>query len=232
MNRTKKMAPGLVAIALLASACGGDGNAAVETTEVSLGETPATDAPTTEAPTTEASANESSDDDAGSAGGLQSSVDSGGSGESDTEPDSDTETTQAPERTTTSEATTITDDGEEVGVFSLSVGDCLADVGLDSISSVTELSCEAAHVYEIYHAYDIPGDAYPGDDAVVTSAQDNCLAEFEPFVGTTYDDSELDVSYLYPTMESWTLGDDREVLCMLVTVDGSPRTGSAEGLGI
>lgn len=233
MNRTMKMSSALVGLAMFAGACGGGDAASDVTVEESVEPIEATTAPTTAPPSSEAddamSDDASSDDDSGS-GGLQSSVNSDGDSGSDT-PES-TETTEAdePDDTTTTEA--VVDNGEEVGVFTLKVGDCLGDVALEEITSVTELSCDNPHIYEIYHAFDISGDVYPGDDEVVTEAQESCLAEFEGFVGVQYEDSALEISYLYPTQNSWTLGDDREVLCMVINLDGSSRTGSAEGLGI
>lgn len=231
MTRSMKMSAGLVGLAMFAGACGGSGDVATDVAEGEVAEN--TTAPTT-APATSDAAPVSDDDDSGS-GGLQSSASSSGDSESsdgDAESNGSTDTTEAEEleETTTTEA--VIDDGEEVGVFTLKVGDCLGDVPLDQISSVTELSCDNPHIYEIYHAFDISGDVYPGDDEVVTEAQEVCLDKFEGFVGIDYTASELEISYLYPTSDSWTLGDDREVLCMVLNLDGSSRSGSAEGLEI
>lgn len=228
MNRSMRMSAGLLGLAMFAGACGGSGDVA---NDVAVGDTvdgesaDSTAAPTT-APATSESATDS-DDNSGS-GGLQSSASSNG----DTESNRSTETTEAdePEESTTTEA--VVDEGEQVGVFTLNVGDCLGDVPLDQISSVTELSCDNPHIYEIYHAFDISGDVYPGDDEVVAEAQEVCLDRFEGFVGIDYTASELEISYLYPTSDSWSLGDDREVLCMVLNLDGSSRSGSAEGLEI
>lgn len=224
MNRSVKMSAGLLGLAMFAGACGGGGDVASDVVEDDGAASTA--APTTAPTTSEEVAVSEDDNDAGS-GGLQSSVNSDGGSES-----GETTTTEAeePEETTTTEA--VVDDGEEVGVFTLKVGDCLGDVALDEISSVTELSCDAPHIYEIYHAFDIAGDEYPGDDEVVAEAQEVCLDEFEGFVGIDYNDSELEISYLFPTSNSWTLGNDREVLCMVLNLDGSSRSGSAEGLEI
>lgn len=227
MNRSMKMSAGLLGLAMVASACGGGDEVVSDVAVAESGETTeSTAAPTTAPPSSEAVDTMAEDDT--QSGGLQSSVNS--DGDSDTTESTETTEADEPDETTTTEA--VVDDGEEVGVFTLNVGDCLGDVPLEEISSVTELSCENSHIYEIYHAFDISGDVYPGNDEVVSEAQEKCLDEFEGFVGIVYEDSALEISYLYPTSDSWTLGNDREVLCMVLNLDGSSRSGSAEGLGI
>jgi hypothetical protein len=126
---------------------------------------------------------------------------------------------------------TLVDPAEQaLDVFDVTVGDCFDDFSIGQVSEVTGRSCESPHLYEVYAAFDIPGDIYPGDEEVSTAATDGCLERFEPFVGEPYETSILDISFLTPTLESWTLGDDREVLCMVVNVDETPRVGSAAGV--
>ena len=134
--------------------------------------------------------------------------------------------------TTRDESGTIVESGD-LGVFAIKVGDCFDEVDYSSqVDEVSGLACDGEHIYEVYHAFDIAGDTFPGDESVVTSAQDGCLAAFEGFVGMDYNESVLDISYLYPTEDSWNLGDDREVLCMVYNLDGTPRVGSAAGAGV
>lgn len=133
--------------------------------------------------------------------------------------------------------TVRTDDGAiveegELGVFAIQVGDCFSDDSDTEIESVDGQSCDADHLYEVYHAFDVVADEYPGEAEILSQAETGCLGTFSGFVGIAYEESQLDISYLYPTVDSWNLGDDREVLCMVVNVDGSPRSGSAQGLGI
>lgn len=137
------------------------------------------------------------------------------------------------DETTRDESGTIVESGD-LGVFAIKVGDCFNDLGSfeSEIEEVDGQSCATDHLYEVYHAFDIAGDDFPGDDAVVVSAQEGCLATFDSFVGKPYADSALDISYLYPTSDSWSVGDDREVLCMVVNVDQTPRSGSAAGVGV
>ena len=54
-----------------------------------------------------------------------------------------------------------------------------------------------------------------------------CLAEFEPFVGMSFEDSELDINYFTPTEDSWTRLGDREILCFILSA--TAVTGTLEG---
>ena len=121
------------------------------------------------------------------------------------------------------------DEGEEMDVFALEVGDCFNSLEMDEVTEVDGLSCDKSHVYEVYYAFDIVADEFPGEEAVAEEAADGCLATFEGFVGLAYEDSFLDISYLYPTTESWNRGGDREVLCLVLNLDETPRTGTAQG---
>ncbi|MFT7599760.1 MAG: hypothetical protein ACI8TP_002696 [Acidimicrobiales bacterium] len=218
------MSATLLAMAVVVGACGG--------TDASSGSdaAPATsDSTTTESTVVEtdtgSDADPDPDPDSGSSGGLSSSTDGDDAGSSGGDDDSTTTDTEP-------EADPVQPDPTETDVFDLDVGDCFDSLSIDVVSEVDGLSCEAEHLYEIYYAFDIVGESFPGTDAIVEDAQEGCLGAFDGFVGLAFADSILDVSYLYPTMESWTLGDDREVLCLLINVDESPRTGTARGAGV
>ncbi|GAB3213409.1 septum formation family protein [Marinactinospora thermotolerans] len=115
-------------------------------------------------------------------------------------------------------------------VLMLSVGDCLPAAAEGELAAVETISCEEPHDSEIYASSTMEGDEYPGDDAVITAAEEKCLAEFEGFVGMAYEESELDISYMYPTQESWETLDDREILCMIYDPAGD-TTGTLEQAG-
>ncbi|WP_298455388.1 septum formation family protein [uncultured Cellulomonas sp.] len=127
----------------------------------------------------------------------------------------------------------------EADAFAIRVGDCLdysdeapAEEGadeLEEVSSVPTVPCGEAHDSEVYASHQLDGDEYPGDDAIVASADDMCFADFQPFVGTAYEESTLDFTYLAPTSQSWELGDDREVLCIVTDPQGGV-TGTLEGV--
>ncbi len=129
------------------------------------------------------------------------------------------------------DAGAIVEEGE-LGAFRIRLGDCLDGLGLTEIESVTGVPCSEPHEAEVYWAFNInAGPDYPGEAAVFDAADEACFNRFEPFVGRDYASSKLELTYLYPTKESWEQINDREVLCMIVSLDGSRITGSAEGSG-
>jgi hypothetical protein len=104
----------------------------------------------------------------------------------------------------------------DLGVFDLKVGDCLAEFtdGAE-LSSIEAAPCSEPHSDEIYAEGTVPDvDEFPGTKAVEAAAQDICLADYEAFVGRSYDRSVLDIGYLTPTEDSWADG-DRAVLCTI-----------------
>jgi Septum formation len=96
----------------------------------------------------------------------------------------------------------------------LRVGDCfdLKDPSADTIGDVTALPCSADHEFELFYSGSMPEGAFPGDPGFKTYVQSNCFPAFAAYVGTAYDDSELDVYWLQPTDDGWRDG-DRSVQC-------------------
>ncbi|QVQ53310.1 septum formation family protein [Spiractinospora alimapuensis] len=105
-------------------------------------------------------------------------------------------------------------------VFDLQVGDCLADTIGTEVSSVETLDCNEPHYYEVYSSIIMEDGAFPGDSAVSTTAEDECVADFESFIGVEYAYSEIWMESLRPTQETWDNMDDREILCMVYDPDG------------
>lgn len=118
-----------------------------------------------------------------------------------------------------------------LGAFVIRNGDCINLPGESVVQSVEGIPCSESHDAEAYYVFDMSGTAYPGEDTIYTTAQTGCLAQFHPFVGVAYEYSELYVTWLAPTEESWDELDDREIVCMVATVDGSQVTGSLRGSG-
>jgi len=113
-----------------------------------------------------------------------------------------------------------------VDVLSLRVGDCV-QLPTDSTFDTAKLPavpCSQLHDGEVYvvGSLGLTG-TYPGEAVVTKAAQEVCGAAFEPFVGTSYDQSSIDVTYLFPRQREWQLG-DRGVTCIL-----TPRTGQVTG---
>ncbi len=113
-------------------------------------------------------------------------------------------------------------------VFDIPVGACFDSSSLegDQVATIEILDCAEEHDVEAYASLELSGEAYPGQDEILAQADEFCLAEFDSFIGTAYQDSVLDFSFLYPTEESWGEG-DREVLCLAISPE--PVTGTLEG---
>ena len=117
-----------------------------------------------------------------------------------------------------------------VSAFDLEVGECFDGPDSGTIEEVERIDCASPHIFEIYAAVVHSGannDPFPGDEAIATFAEDECIAAFEPFVGLDYDSSELFIFYLQPTEETWQIG-DREVLCTVYLEDDT-LVGTMEG---
>lgn len=134
--------------------------------------------------------------------------------------------------TTRNDQGAITEAGG-LGAFVIQEGDCMNLPSESLVQSVEGLPCGQSHDAEVYSLYDMAAasSAYPGDEAVNNAAVDGCLQRFHAFVGVAYEQSALDVYYLHPTEDSWDGYDDREVVCMVTTMDGSQLTGSMRGSG-
>jgi hypothetical protein len=118
--------------------------------------------------------------------------------------------------------------GASTDVFTISVGDCLNDSGLDDqVSEVPVVDCDQPHDSEAYASVTLPDGDFPGNESVQAQAVTQCTSEFAPFIGIDYDQSDLDFAYYYPTSDSWDQG-DREVLCLVMDPAGQ-TTGSLAG---
>jgi hypothetical protein len=124
------------------------------------------------------------------------------------------------------------DKAGDVSVFDVQVGDCLnpgSELGI-SIVNIKAVPCSDPHTHEVYALPDFPekdGDVYPGEEKIRTFANAQCLEAFGNYTGTDYLDSKLFFSYLQPSIKSWQEGDDRRIVCVIVST-GKEVTGSAK----
>jgi hypothetical protein len=110
-------------------------------------------------------------------------------------------------------------------VFSIKVGDCLNDAtATGTVTTAPVVPCSEPHDSEAYKSVEMSGSAFPGADAVTSQANQACAAAFPDFIGTPYDNSNLSISYYFPTKESWVNG-DRQILCTAFD-DGVKTTGT------
>jgi hypothetical protein len=130
-------------------------------------------------------------------------------------------------------------DGAIVGAGSLAadelgVGDCFDDEPSDEevteILDVPAVPCGEPHDNEVFHAFELRGDELPSDAEIEGQVDEECLPAFDRFVGSSYEDSELDLFAIWPTAASWAAG-DREVLCAVFAIDLSKLEGTVAGSG-
>lgn len=114
--------------------------------------------------------------------------------------------------------------------FQVRVGDCFDDNNNDGeqVTSIPGLPCSEPHDNETFAVFDLSLDSHPGEEAIAEISFDACIERFEPFVGTDYESSTLDITLMYPTEMSWAQN-DREVICAVYDLDGNKLTGSVKG---
>jgi len=120
--------------------------------------------------------------------------------------------------------------GDDTSVFDLAVGDCFNDdaAAADVVQTVATVRCSEPHDNEIFFEFSMTDASFPGQEATATAAGARCVAEFEGFVGLSYEESDLNLFPIIPTVQSWADG-DRVVYCALYGLDRSKLTGSMRG---
>lgn len=121
--------------------------------------------------------------------------------------------------------------GGDLGAFRIRLGDCFQDSGLSAIETVDAVPCSSPHMFEVFAAFNLSGESFPGTERIGQQADDGCYSRFEAFVGIEYEVSKYGLSSITPTAGSWQELDDREVLCLISNYDGSMKIGSARGTG-
>jgi hypothetical protein len=116
-----------------------------------------------------------------------------------------------------------------ISAFELRPGDCLYpdDKAVGELENIDAVPCDEPHTQEVFAVPEYPdkGGVYPGEGEIQTFADASCLEAFAEYTGTDYLDSNLYFSYLYPSLDSWNSGDDRQVVCVIVAT-GDEMTGT------
>lgn len=128
-------------------------------------------------------------------------------------------------------------DGRLASVFSVREGDCLNDASdstsdsdeNEEVESVRKIDCAEAHRYEVYHIHRMTEDKRPAEAAIELLSDVVCENKFYAFVGRDYDDSELAYNVFWPSKRSWVNQQDRDIVCMVQSMDGSLLVGSMRG---
>lgn len=71
---------------------------------------------------------------------------------------------------------------------------------------------------------------FPGEDALEDEARRHCPTQFEAWVGTPYELSDLEIGWVLPTEEGWENG-DRTVACTVYDPGEDRVVGSQQGAG-
>lgn len=119
--------------------------------------------------------------------------------------------------------------GTTQDIFDIAVGDCEAEAAEGAEVSVTKtIDCAEPHDTEIYASIMLDDGDFPGDDVITAEMTEGCVTEFESFIGFSYDASIYDYSAYTPSSETWAAG-DREILCVVYTLDGTQVSGTLSG---
>jgi Septum formation len=113
----------------------------------------------------------------------------------------------------------------EVSIFDVEVGMCYDDQQTTTVEGINSVPCTQTHLAEIYALIDHPAgpsDPFIGSEAMSQFATEVCEGQaFTDFIGIPYLDSAYYATPIFPTEGTWADG-DREVICSVVTSDGSP----------
>jgi hypothetical protein len=103
-------------------------------------------------------------------------------------------------------------EGNLADVASQTVGSCLNE----DPPAVSD--CSLPHDLEVFYAAPLPPRPWPGEHDVDSAADDICYDTFEDYVGSSYDDSDLDYTFFAPSKSEWLAG-RRTVVCVVTPAD-------------
>ena len=105
------------------------------------------------------------------------------------------------------------------------VGDCIS-------AKQDTVACTQPHDSEVTLVSSYPAsssDPFPGNDAIQSFVDQNCIAAFSSYVGISPDQSSHVYGWISPSAGGdWNSG-DRTIVCTATNSDSTPITGSLEG---
>ena len=118
----------------------------------------------------------------------------------------------------------------KMNVTELRAGDCfdLQDPNADVIDEVDAKVCSEPHHYEMVYVVDMPDGPYPTADAMDEFAYDQCIPAFGSYVGTSYEESVYELTYVTPVEDGWKQG-DHAIQCVAYHPDKLELTTSLRG---
>ncbi len=122
--------------------------------------------------------------------------------------------------------------GGDMSSSDLRVGDCwdLKDPSADTVDNVTAKPCTEGHKYEVFFVGPMDGTSYPTEDEFTTYVTNNCLPAFTGYVGTPYESSKLEITWLNPVSQGWAQG-DKTVECSVYDPANSRLASSLRSSG-
>ena len=103
------------------------------------------------------------------------------------------------------------------------VGTCLDEGARWSVTD-----CSGTHDAEVYFVGDYDPEPYPGQDALWSWADEQCLDEFKDYTGESYYTSDDEYAYFLPSRAEWERG-DRALVCVLTGSFFGDLVGSHRG---
>ena len=116
----------------------------------------------------------------------------------------------------------------------LKVGDCFnktntTDAEGNAVDSDAIVDCAKSHTYEDFSDFVYPNaSGFPGYEQIGSLEQTRCEQDFQTYVGVSWEQSTLVISYDSPDEQSWA-GGDQTIHCLLADGSGGQLTGSAQG---
>jgi hypothetical protein len=113
-----------------------------------------------------------------------------------------------------------------VSVFDLKPADCIdppPDLSGD-VATVPVVPCDQPHTQEVFSLEQSTASAYPGPEALASTANGLCLSSMQTDLGLSPDDGYF-ISYLLPSFDGWNKDKDRTIVCVFVF----PTLGSVTG---
>ena len=132
---------------------------------------------------------------------------------------------------------TSADAGDTILLDDLQVGECFDDhLAIGSVAPADEtlevtfvdrLPCDEPHRLELFDEFEVVADdeTFGDVDALLELGFDGCVERFEPIIGRSYMESELDVT-------TYVAEYDTTIQCAAVRMDGEPLTASVIGSGL
>ena len=116
-------------------------------------------------------------------------------------------------------------------VMHMSIGQCIQAPEGDQVSTVETVDCSKPHDAEVFFLHKVEDSEFPGQDSLSSTAEQVCIAAFQGYVGKSYEESSLDVTWFVPTTKSWSQN-DREIVCMVTDMQGGKLDESVKNSGL